>query len=170
MHLTQTHRQAFELAVMADVPKEDYVSLMLKTAMTELDKLLPKEVMAFYKKYPDYTCMCRVSLPSGFSSITHPAGTQGMYILQKDKKTWDKLSEISNLYAKQQRAMRDLQERVRSLIDSCRTLKQAEEMLPEFKKHLPQDTTKTGTKNLPVIANVVTELTQAGWPKDGKKK
>lgn len=53
------------------------------------------------------------------------------------------------------------------LINSCSTLKQLNEALPEFSSYFPSE--MAPTKNLPAIANVVTDIVKLGWkPKETK--
>lgn len=59
---------------------------------------------------------------------------------------------------------------VRSAIYGCSTLKQAKERLPEFEKYLPAERDGKYIPNLPAVANLVTEMMNAGWPKDQKKE
>ena len=46
---------------------------------------------------------------------------------------------------------------------------QALEILPEFAKYLPQERDGKVIRSMPVIANLVADLMQAGWPKDKAK-
>lgn len=52
-------------------------------------------------------------------------------------------------------------------IGSCNTLKQAQEMFPEFVRYMP--TEEQPTKNLPALVGVVTDLVVMGWPRRGVK-
>lgn len=73
----------------------------------------------------------------------------------------EKLGEQADVQAKGREAM---QRRLTAIIRACRTLKQAQRMLPEFEKYLPKERGVTGTTNLPVV-NLVADLTALGWPK-----
>lgn len=52
-------------------------------------------------------------------------------------------------------------ERLTQAVESCTTLKQLNEMLPEFAAYFP--TEGAPTKNLPAVANLVADLMKLGW-------
>jgi len=51
-------------------------------------------------------------------------------------------------------------------IESCSTLKQLNDRLPEFKKYYPTEAAPCAS--LPALANVVADLAKLGWPKGNK--
>lgn len=54
-----------------------------------------------------------------------------------------------------------------NFINSCSTLKQLQEALPEFLSYFP--TENTPTRNLPVVANLVADLVKLGWKQSSNK-
>lgn len=62
--------------------------------------------------------------------------------------------------------MRDrskVKDKLKATVNSCSTLKQLYERLPEFAKHFPDEVEKS--RNLPVVTSVAADLKKLGWPK-----
>lgn len=166
MNPNKFDRQAFVRAVMDDVPMIDYEELARSKATQAVLSLLPREVLGTYKKYPNYFTKLGVSLPSPLGTLYMP--TPG-YSAIKDQapKVWEELTDMAAKLVEQSRKRRELELKITGIIESCRTLKQAKDRLPEFEKYLPADRSQLATQNLPV-ANLVADLTAAGWPKGQK--
>lgn len=77
---------------------------------------------------------------------------------------WKEVEKLGEQADAQEKGREAMQRRLTATIGACRTLKQAQRMLPEFEKYLPKERGVTGTTNLPV-ANLVADLTALGWPK-----
>jgi hypothetical protein len=56
---------------------------------------------------------------------------------------------------------------LKSAIESCTTIKQLNDRLPEFKKYFP--TVEKPVANMPALTNVVADLSKLGWPKGESK-
>ena len=165
MKLTNTVRDAFVRAVMDDVPEIDYGAQAQKIVIDLAVKQLPPKLKAVWddKTIRDNIRVIGVYAIEGLPAFYVPGG--------KVKLTSAQTDNLRDLYAKRQdqgAARRELREKVSGVIYACNTLKQAEARLPEFIKYLPKDT-ESVTANLPAVANVVAELTKAGWPKGVKK-
>lgn len=175
MNLNQPDREAFVRAVIDDVPTVDYMTQAQDITIAAVVKLLPKEVQAVYKMYPEYLDRRMPNTPSGLSEpyIPVPKSNNGSIdyfcIKNRDPETWARLEELSKLHIAQQDRLDKLRSMLRGVIGACRTLKQAKERLPEFAKYLPAERAKTGAVNLPV-ANLVATLSDAGWPKRTKNE
>lgn len=65
--------------------------------------------------------------------------------------------------------MENLQTRLKGVAYACTTRKQLEEALPEFSSYLPEEEAKAA-KNLPAVANVLSDFVKAGWPKSNNGK
>lgn len=164
MRLTATDKAAFIRAVMGDVPEIDYNELARKKIAAKINELMPPPVKEAVNKHPEWfsnhiyisTPCCLLGgymfAPSGFS------------IANQHPELWAELIELGKAAQKQNRARFELENKVKGLISTCTTLKIATERLPEFVKYLPADRDASGTKNLPV-ANLVSDLIDAGWPK-----
>lgn len=56
-----------------------------------------------------------------------------------------------------------VKDKLKATVNSCSTLKQLYERLPEFAKHFPDEVEKS--RNLPVVTSVAADLKKLGWPK-----
>lgn len=152
---------------MDDVPMTDYKEIAHKKAKETVVSLMPKEVQAVYKKYPSYLSSNGVNLPGLLENLYMPTPS---YSAIKDQApdVWQELINLEIKYREQESQRSELKSKLTTVIEGCRTLKQAKERLPEFAKYLPAERGTSGTSNLPV-ANLVADLTAAGWPKVSKK-
>lgn len=182
MQLNKNHREEFVRRVMADVPQIDYKTQADDFARKELAKLrkaagleaidnarlalgtvvvvvaqetdtercrVPDNVWRSKERYFD---LCRVGQYGVTGAETNS--------LEKHPK----LLELRGKYIAQQNERAELVKRIRAAIDGCVTLAQAKKALPEFDKYLPQETVKVD-RSLPVVGNLVAELSKKGWPK-----
>jgi len=162
MKLTNSDRDAFVSAVMSDVPLVDHSEQARKIVLAAAAAKLPKELKPIWA---DTNLRGFIGTSEHFS-MPYPLGTARVPpVTFTPPKELEGLAEA----AKAQSSTRDaLRRKVRAVISGCSTLKQATERLPEFVKYLPWDRNGSSTVDLPAIANVVTDLLAAGWPK-GKK-
>ena len=170
MKLTNYDRDAFVASAMEDVPSVDYSELARKLWIGTIKASLPVDLLNTISKYPDWFDSNYVCLPGSLQNFSTPY--RGSNI---DSGKWQKdfpelmvrISELANKLKAQNATHQSLRDQLRGAISLCNTLKQAEEALPEFKKYLPED--RDGDKKcrqMPVIANLVADLMNAGWPKD----
>lgn len=162
MNLNKHHKEAFVRAVIQDVPVIDYDAQALKIVNEWEKTTVPKEVYAVIEKFPGWIDRCYVYLPGNLNSVAVYALKSGNYLKNESPETWEKLTKIAELNSAQSDKISSLQESLTAIIESCRTVKQALERLPEFAAYLPSETQPL--KDVPV-ANLVAELTKAGWPK-----
>ena len=166
MRLTRSDKDAFVRAVMDDVPQIDYDEIAAGIAREAIRASLPKTVVEALSKHPECFCPMAVSLPYGITNISVLAtvGT-GFDAIKSMPELWGEIEALAKDSRTQRASLSALESKVRGVIESCSTLKQALERLPEFEKYLPKERDGTGVSNLPAIANVVSDLTAAGWPK-----
>lgn len=186
MILSKKHREEFVRRVMEDVPQIDYKTQADDFARKELAALRKAAGLAdFDNERLDFR---RVSIDTwenketGVWSINESDGwsseyrtptfvNQGQYgVAYSEIKALEKHPELLALHTKyvdQQNERVALSKRIRAVIDSCNTLKQATDALPEFAKYLPDESPKAD-RSLPVVGNLVAELTTKGWPKGQK--
>ena len=168
MRLTKADKEAFVRAVMDDVPKVDYDEQAKKLVMEELVERMPAEVKAVYKTAPEwltsnYICL-RGNLQSFYGPVRKYTDT-AEFAPRLSEKLSEKLSELSAAKKEQTGTHNEIRAKVRATIDSCTTLKQAKERLPEFEKYLPTERGSFSTANLPAVTNLVADLMNLGWPK-----
>lgn len=167
MKLTKADREAFVNAVMNDVPIVDYDEMAQKLVREHIVSLMPAKIRAVYedKKVVTYLDTQYVHMPGCLDSFRMP----GVYDFKVVGELREKCEALAALKNTQYESRYHLQGQIAGVIQSCSTLKQAMERLPEFIEYLPADRDGTGMANLPAISNVVAELVQAGWPKDKPK-
>ena len=166
MKLTKYDKDAFVSSVMDDVPQIDYKAQADALCKTWAVKQMPPVVGAAYAAYPQYFDNKYINLPSGLQGVYAPVLNNEHNLKERAPDLWEKLLELAAANRLQCEMLRDLRRKVEASIYGCTTLKQAKERLPEFEKYLPADRDGKVTPNLPALANLVTDLTAAGWPKD----
>ena len=192
MKLSKTHRAIFVDAVMADVPKEDYTTQIEDIVRKLWRNILKREGL----ENIDAGRLNKETVRVNY--FTHGVSNEAVAKIPKDEKSWsytrqyvctlflhglteedvkeittcNEITELLNKAAIQHNYRAALRSRISAVIDACSTLKQAKEALPEFEKYLPAEP-KEVDRSLPVVGNLVAELTKAGWPdkkKTGTKK
>lgn len=166
MRLTKHDKDAFVRAVLDDVPNVDYSEQARKLAMKHLISLLPENVQQVYKENPEWIETASVRLPNYLQDFYGPALGYVSYDYFPDELK-EQLHTLSDAAKEQSIVRNTLKDKVTGLINSVTTLKAALKNFPEFAKYLPADRDAAGTVNLPA-ANVIADLTNAGWPKDKK--
>lgn len=191
MKLTKQHREDFVQAVMADVPRIDYKTqvedlvrklwreILKKEKLTDISeaRLNRENVIVRYYTH-DSTNKAVPEIPEGerhWNYTSQVFCSLRLHGLTEEEANFNKHPEIGELLKKlvdQVNQRHEMSKRIRAVIDACSTLKQAKEALPEFEKYLPKEPEKVD-RSLPVVGNLVAELTKAGWPdkkKTGTKK
>lgn len=153
MKLTKYDKEAIVNAIMQDVPKpkhnvlRDEIQAKLVAAMSlevrKVYKLKPKALVA--SRLSSYECL----LDFGVDFIVGDADYK----------------EVFKPYKAQQEERDNARRKLSYAVNSCSTLKQLKERMPEFITYFP--TEEEPTKNLPALANMVADLSKLGWPKKG---
>lgn len=168
MKLTNKLREAFVNAVMADVPQIDYNDQASKIIEAQTLNLLPVALKEALAKDPSILSLIErhyVGAPVGLrGQYTH--APSGFDLSRSAPKAWAELKKLGEKNMAQSDAHDRLKSQIKGAAASVSTVKALHALLPEFAKYLPDDTPTT--KNLPALANVVSEFVQAGWPKGGK--
>lgn len=159
MRLTNTIRDAFILAVMQNVPREDYDAQATKLVQDDIRAQLPAKIREIAD---DPTLRRYLKLETiytgGFNNVAvYSNGSAKLSDAAKEE-----LNALT-LKARAQTNTRDgLKSRLRSCAYGVSTRKALAEMLPEFERYLPPDE-PADLRSLPVVANVVNEFKAAGW-------
>ena len=167
MKLTKTDKDAFVVAVMNDVPSVDYTSQARVLVTADAASKLPKNVRAIWDNNETRGFIrCDIYFrAAGFNtSFSIPYVDYAPSVAMAKK-----LQGLADKNQAQRKQRDDLRDKVNAVISGCTTLKQALDRLPEFAKYLPTERGTTGVSGLPAIANVVADLSKAGWPKDRTK-
>ena len=170
MRLTNFLRDSFIRAAMADVPTVDYTEQAMKYAREQLLEKMHGRVRAIATdSVLNQWINCEyIVMPMNISNFHGFAPKNENNILKKDPKVWAKLEEFSNLIGQQNRQRIELQDKLHGVAYACTTRKQLLEALPEFEAYLPEEEAKAA-KNLPALANVLSDFVKAGWPKNQPK-
>lgn len=169
MKLTKSDREAFVMAVLNDIPQVDYNELAQKYVKDFLIEKMPPKIKAIYedKGLRDWLLQNHVGMPGVLQSF-YFQWKRFDYV--KVDHLYPELAphlyELSDKLKEQNQVRRDMKLKLEGIINSCSTLKQAKERLPEFEKYLPKERDATGVSNLPAVSNVVAELSKLGWPKE----
>ena len=169
MKLTKSDREMFVDGVMDDVPNIDYDKLAAELVRDTLLSVAPKAVKELYKTHPSWLDGFNVCTPDGLQSIYTklrvPEDGSNDFAVQWPQH-WAQLTEWGKLNTKQREDRKALRTKLKAMIAGYTTLKAATEELPEFAKYLPWDRDVVKDRSVPAVANVVTDLMNAGWPKE----
>ena len=169
MRLTNFIRDSFIRAAMDDVPKVNYTEQAEKIAREflkeEFKRVFPNidmtgEALTWLEK-------CSVKMPNNLTNI-YAACPSYEYIQSKGPEVWKQLVELGKLNDEQYAKRSELKSRLHGVAYACTTSKQLLEALPEFESYLPAEEAKAA-KNLPALANVLSDFVKAGWPKNQPK-
>jgi len=172
MRLTQVQREAFVRAVMDDVPSVNYGEQARALAREAIARAMPQKIEEAFRDPK-----CEPWLNKAWLNLPYPFGIQHEYLpgsiidfnLQKQEpEVWKKLEELAKLEQRQQKARDELRAKLQACAGAATTRKALAGLLPEFEKYLPQE--REPCKTLPVVANVVADFINAGWPKQQEPK
>ena len=169
--LTIYMRDAFVQAVLDDVPTIDYDEQARAIAQKWAISQIPAKLRVLHKEHPDWFKTETLDMPGRLNNcgiVTNLGWSDLTKATKADKTFWDSLQALASQKHAQLNSRKDLETKVKSAISMCSTVKQAHEKLPEFAKYLPEPDAPQD-RSVPVIANLVSDLTAAGWPKDKKK-
>jgi hypothetical protein len=164
MKLTNTIRDAFVRAAMDDVPSIDYSEKIRAEAVKAAVEMLPLRAKAAWNDKDSRPFVHSFYRSIGNTGVNLP-GTGESKAVDKVREACAALVEAEGKQNEQRAALKS---RLRAVAYSVSTRKALADALPEFEKYLPADEA-AALRTVPVIANVVAEFVQAGWPK-GKKK
>lgn len=194
MNLSLSVKAGIISKIMRDVPRIDYSALAQEHIQKVALEMMPAEARALYDN-PNLRPFLngKVGLYiSGCNDLGHVGGIywrapndRAMLYLSKFSRNGDmdemtmKLLEavrdpvdlLVKLAEKQAQARRNMEGRLRDLLASARTLKQAKLAIePELHKYLPEDTyamrNRAASSGTALVIHVVSDLAAMGWPKD----
>lgn len=164
MKLTNTIRDAFVRAAMADVPTVDYQAKTIKVVLDDAVSQLPPKLRAIYKDKELCGFVRHKDRYFGNAYVGVPCCGGDFKLTDAAAAIVEELKEADRA---QEKSLNDLRGKLRSVAYSVSTRKALVDALPEFEKYLPADDA-AACRTLPAIANVVSEFVKAGWPKDQK--
>ncbi|MCL2874719.1 MAG: Nmad5 family putative nucleotide modification protein [Betaproteobacteria bacterium] len=149
MKLNQYQKQAFVRAVMDDTPfpSDEQIKDEVQAAVVEAMSSAVREV---YRIAPNALATNTACVCLSYYSTRFVVGDVDLH-------------RVTQPWTERLRKRAEAKNQLEGVVNGCSTLAQLKKMLPEFEKYMPSETMPT--KNLPVIANIVTSLTELGWPK-----
>jgi hypothetical protein len=159
MRLDKHTKSSIVKAIMNDVPKVDKVKRRL-AVQAAIVKAMSPDVRKVFKSNPGALMTNYVGDVIDTDSYSSRSITVGDV-------TDKQLEEILKPYKEEDNAVYDAQRKLRAIVEGCSTLKQLQTLLPEFVDYMP--TEAAPTKNLPAVANMVSDLSKLGWPKGAAK-
>ena len=155
MRLDKYAKQSIVRAIMQDVPPIDKTARRL-TVQAAIVKAMSPDVRKVFKSNPGALRTTYVGDVVEIDDYSSRSITVGDV-------TDKQLEEILKPYKAEDSAVYDAKRKLQSIVEGCSTLKQLQTLLPEFKQYMP--TEAAPTKNLPAVANMVSDLSKLGWPK-----
>lgn len=153
--ISKWDKQAIVKAIMADVPKPDK-NKRREELQAAVVKLMSPEVRKVYKINPKALAKYHIG------GLIQDTNWQDRDIICGD--VGEKaINELCKVYKAEDQKRFDAEYSLKGAIEACRTIKQLNDRLPEFKKYFP--TVEKPATNLPALANVVADLSKLGWPK-----
>lgn len=159
MRLDKYAKSAIIRAIMADVPKPDVVAYR-KSIQAEVVKLMTPAVRKVYKECP------KALVEEYVSDLYDGVNWESRYIILGNV-TKTQLAAACKPLTEAIAARNKVECALKGVVESTSTLNRLKELLPEFVKYFP--TEAEPSKNLPAVANLVTDMVKLGWP-DKKKK
>jgi hypothetical protein len=155
MKLSKLTKEAIVRAIWNEVPEVDYKAHK-EAIQKALVALFTPEVKVVYDLCPD-----------ALKTTWHPTGGYELPYEERhlivanltDEQQKAVHEPFVEEYRQRQQAMRKLE----ALVMGCSTRKQLVNLLPECEKYLPAEASTD--RSLPVVANVIADLTKLGWPK-----
>lgn len=153
MKLDKWQKQGIVTAIMDDVPRKADAQIKeeIQAAMV---KAMSAPIRRIYKTHP------KALAKTWARGLL--AESRGFDVIHGDANA----AEVFKPFEAEIEARNNAKRNLTVIVEGCGTLKQLQAALPEFVKYMP--TEAQPTKNLPMLANVVADLTKMGWPK-GKK-
>lgn len=167
MKLTNYIRDAFINSAIADVPQTDYDERIRGLIVKDFVDQLPTAVREIWEK--ESTCEYVYTTYQSFFNVSAAIPVRRNAERKLTIEAQKKLAELAVKSKAQDREIRELKSKLRSVAYSCTTRKKLVELLPEFEKYLPADEQQAAKVMLPAVANVVADFTKAGWPKNKTK-
>lgn len=169
--LTNDMRNAFIAKVMEDVPQVDYEQKIRDTVNKAALAALPRQVKALYDN-PDTREYVNTASAHVYRSDQSIPRSMSFRLPARNDKDLERIvratsGALVDKWIEQENQRRSLREKLRAVAFHCTTLKQLADSFPEFARYLPKDELDA-TRNLPALANVVSDFVKAGWPK-GKR-
>lgn len=164
MRLTKTIKDEIIDAIMDDVPKVDYDTLIQDTAIKEGLKTVPPEIMRLKDKYPEWIKGEKYFYVPNFRSlcILHNSDSKSIEI------TKGIIAPLVKKYNEQIAERKAMQAKLEASFASITTDTKFAELFPDFVKYMPSEA-KPATGFAVATTEVLDGLKKLGWPKEAAK-
>lgn len=164
MRLTKTIKDEIIDAIMDDVPKVDYDTLIQDTAIKEGLKTVPPEIMRLKDKYPEWIKGEKYFYVPNFRSlcILHSSDSKSI------ETTKDIIAPLVKKYNEQIDERKAMQVKLEASFASITTDTKFAELFPDFVKYMPSEV-KPATGFAVATTEVLDGLKKLGWPKEAAK-
>lgn len=171
MRLTTDMKKAFVKRVMLDTPNRgaELDQRIRDEVVKAAVETLPKEVAAIWNNETirGYICNYYANIPAPGAvpniGVTVPGGS---YAGIEKLRSQDWFKALIRDYAEGWLTWMEIDTKLSATIANVTTLKALKALLPELDKYMPVETETS--KNPPAVANLISDMVKAGWPKDGK--
>lgn len=158
MKLTKMTKEAIVRAIWNEVPEIDHKARK-EAIQKALVALFTPEVKAVYDLCPDALKI------AWHNTIQYGTSYQERYVIVANL-TDEQQEAVLEPFVEEDRQRQQARGRLGALVMGCSTRNQLVKLLPECEKYLPA---KASTdRSLPVVANVIADMTKLGWPKEGR--
>jgi len=153
MKITKYEKESIIRAIMHDVPctPDSMLKAEIQAAMV---MAMSAPIQELHKTHPKALRIERIQ--SWDSGMSH-----GVDLIVGDAD----VKKVMKPFEAKKEARDTAHRKLSAIVNGCSTLAQLKKMLPEFISYFPTEP----TKNLPAVANMVSDLSKLGWPK-GKAK
>lgn len=159
MKLSKYQKQAILVAISNDIPQPDKAARKA-AVQAEVVKLMTPAVRKVYKETPN-------ALRNECVYDLHDGQSWESRIIVRGNVSEKVIEELMKPYREADEERGAIIHKLKGVIDACTTLKKLKDTLPEFEQYFPKE--NEPVKNLPAVANLVTDMMKLGWPKGGKK-
>lgn len=164
MKLSKLTKEAIIRAIWNEVPEVDHKArkVAIQAALVEL---FTPEVKALYKTQPGALKAVYCTPLAGSMVRLSDMSYEDRHVTVADL-TQDQIDSVLEPYNEEDRARCEAYSKLRDLVMGCSTRNQLVKLLPECEKYLPAEAATD--RSLPVVANVISDMTKLGWPKGGR--
>ena len=155
MKLSKMTKEAIVRAIWNEVPEVDHKArkVAIQAALVEL---FTPEVKALYKTQPG-------ALKVEYCNCLGYSGSYEDRCVTVADLTEEQINSVLDPYTEEDAARTRAKDKLKELVMGCSSRKQLVNLLPECEKYLPAEASTD--RSLPVVANVIADMTKLGWPK-----
>ena len=159
MKLTRLTKEAIVRAIWNEVPEIDYKARK-ETIQKAMAALFCPEVKVVYDLCPD---ALRVQHRHYIVGYDLPINERCVVVANL---TDEQINAVLEPFVEEDRQRGVARDKLEALVMGCSTRNQLVKLLPECEKYLPAEA--SADRRLPVVANVIADMTKLGWPKGGR--